>query len=149
MSATRAIGATFVLWTAATVLVAALVEPAAAGHGSVDYKNPKKIAEEKAREAEAAQGVQAAPPAAAQPATAHPMATPAGAVETVVVPGADRDYTFASAMYAQLADASKKAEDQIASGKDAKLNAVAKNIVESNRKQMAELDQWMAAHPPK
>jgi uncharacterized protein (DUF305 family) len=129
------------------LLVTSLAGPAAAGHGAVSYENPTKIAEKKRLEKEA-QEKGTAPPAQAAPAAAPPktapvpaVASPAGAWE------GNQDRAYAASARQHLAESSKQAEEQIAAGKDPQLSAIARRILEHNRKEMAEIDRWLAAHP--
>lgn len=143
----RAINGAASACAVSALLVTSLAGPAAAGHGAVSYENPTKIAEKKRREKEAQEQGTAAPaqaaPAAAPPKTAPApaVASPAGAWE------GNQDKAYAASARQHLVESSKLAEEQVAAGKDAQLSAIAKRIVENNRKEMAEIDKWIAAHP--
>jgi hypothetical protein len=136
---------TGVLCAASSMMVAILASPAAAGNGAVSYENQLKVEQKKAREREPDQ----AAPAAHAPASSAPVATPAGAATIAPAPmsGADRDHQFATTARRQLADSASAAEEQAAIGKDPQLSGIAKRVAESQRKQIAELDKWLAAHP--
>jgi uncharacterized protein (DUF305 family) len=140
-------GKTIGALAAVAVMASVLAEPAAAGHGSVSYENQLK-AEQKKKQAEQAEQEQnqAAPPV--RPASTAPaVATPAGAMP-VAGSEANRERAFAATTRQQLSDSVRAAEDEIANGTDPQLQAIARNVVESHRKQIAELDKWLAAHPP-
>jgi hypothetical protein len=134
-----------ILCAASSMLVAILVSPAAAGNGAVSYENQLKVEQKKAREREPDQ----AAPVVTAPAPSAPIATPAGAATISPAPlsGADRDHQFATTARRQLADSASAAEEQAAIGKDPGLSAIAKRVAESQRKEIAELDKWLAAHP--
>jgi hypothetical protein len=137
----RTLAVTRVL-VAAALLYASLCGPAAAGHGAVSYENPKKIAEQKQREEDAASGQPAVAPAPKAPAVVAPaVAAPAA------VPAGDRNQVYATTARRELSELAAIAEEQIANGTDAQLAALTKRHLESIRKQIAELDQWLAAHP--
>jgi hypothetical protein len=127
---------------ATAVFAAALAGPAAAGHGSVSYENPKKIADEKKREQDGASEKPAKAPAPAAPAATAPAATAPAAPQ-----GGDRDRVYATTARRELSELATISEEQIAYGKDAQLATLARRTLENVRKQMAELDQWLAAHP--
>jgi uncharacterized protein (DUF305 family) len=144
---TRAIKGAASACAVSALLVTALAAPAAAGHGAVSYENPTKIAEKKRREKEAQEQGTAPPPQAA-PAAAPPKTAPAPAVASPA--GAwegNQDKAYAASARQHLSDATKLAEEQIAAGKDPQLSAIARRIVENNKKEMAEIDRWLAAHP--
>lgn len=138
----RAAARAFGVCAASIVLAAALAEPVAAGHGAVSYENPMKAAERKKREKQAVTGQPATTTAPAAPATAAPATAASAAAR-----GVDRDHVFATTARRQLADVVEIAQDEIASGTDPQLEAAARRILETLRKEIAELDQWLAAHP--
>ncbi len=133
---------TFVALIAVAVLTAT---PALAGHGSVSYENQLK-AEQKEKRAQQAPSPPVVAPPSAPAATPAAAATPAGAV-TVPVRGVDGDHAFATTARRQLSEVAGLAEAQAAGGTDPKLKAIAKQIAENQRKDMAELDAWLSAHP--
>jgi hypothetical protein len=127
---------------ASALVFTALAGPAAAGHGAVSYENPKKIAEQKEREKNAGSVPPAAAPAPKAPAAAGPAAS-----APAVVPDGDRNQVYATTARRELSELAAIAEEQIANGTDAQLATLARKHLESMRKQIAELDQWLAAHP--
>jgi uncharacterized protein (DUF305 family) len=130
-------GATRILFVAATAALAtALALPAAAGHGAAKYENP--MAERDKRENRAAPG---SPSAVDAPATVPPEVVPAAPQS------GDRDQAFATATRQHLSEVVRLAEDQLANAKDPQLAATAKSIRETSRKQLADLDRWLATHP--
>jgi hypothetical protein len=141
-SARRRMPAATRVLVAAALVFTSLAGPAAAGHGAVSYENPKKIAEQKQREKEAASGQPAVAPAPKAPVVVAPAAAAPAAV-----PVGDRNQVYATTARRELSELAAIAEEQIANGTDAELAALAKRHLESIRKQIAELDQWLAAHP--
>lgn len=61
----------------------------------------------------------------------------------------DQDYDFAMMMRMHHANCVKMAEKQLDKGKDPDMRAAAKKIIESQTKEIAEFDKWLAAHPQK
>jgi uncharacterized protein (DUF305 family) len=61
----------------------------------------------------------------------------------------DQDYDFAMMMRMHHVKGVKMAEEQLEKGKDPDMRAAAKKIVEAQKKEIAEFDKWLAAHPPK
>ncbi|MDO8342223.1 MAG: DUF305 domain-containing protein [Cellvibrio sp.] len=61
----------------------------------------------------------------------------------------DQDYDFAMMMRMHHIQGVKMAQKEIDKGKDPDMRAAAKKIVEAQKKEIAEFDKWLAAHPPK
>lgn len=61
----------------------------------------------------------------------------------------DTDYDFAMMMRMHHEQGLKMAQNEIDNGKDATLRKLAKKIVATQQKEIAEFDRWMAKHPPK
>jgi uncharacterized protein (DUF305 family) len=61
----------------------------------------------------------------------------------------DTDYDFAMMMRMHHDQGLKMAQNEIDNGKDAALRKLAKKIVATQKKEIAEFDRWMAEHPPK
>ena len=122
----------------AAAMSAVLAAPAYAGHGAVEYENPLRSAQEKRREQQGATEPAAPAPVVAPPASAPPPAIPQDT---------DADHAFALTVRRQLADVAASAESQLAGGKDGKLRALAERALQNARKEIAEIDRWLAAHP--
>lgn len=58
----------------------------------------------------------------------------------------DTDRDFAAMMKVHHQGAIDMAQLELKSGKDAKMRAMAKRIIEAQKKEIKELDQWLAAH---
>jgi hypothetical protein len=121
------------------VLIAAFAQPAAAGNAAVSYENQIKVEQRKEREKQAASGQPAAAPAAVAP------ARPAAAAPAVAQ--GDRDHVFAATTRGRLSDVVEMADAEIANGTDPQLKAAATRMADALRKEIAELDKWLAAHP--
>lgn len=61
----------------------------------------------------------------------------------------DQDYDFAMMMRMHHVQGVKMAQKEIDQGKDPDMRAAAKKIVEAQKKEIAEFDKWLAAHPQK
>jgi uncharacterized protein (DUF305 family) len=61
----------------------------------------------------------------------------------------DQDYDFAMMMRMHHANGVKMAQKELDKGKDPVMRAAAKKIVESQTKEIAEFDKWLAEHPQK
>ncbi len=61
----------------------------------------------------------------------------------------DQDYDFAMMMRMHHIQGVKMAQKEIEKGKDPDMHAAANKIVEAQKKEIAEFDKWLAAHPPK
>lgn len=59
----------------------------------------------------------------------------------------DQDYDFAMMMRMHHEKGVKMAQEEIDKGKDPDMRAAAKEIVEAQKKEIAEFDKWLAAHP--
>lgn len=66
-------------------------------------------------------------------------------METMPMSG-DTDRDFATMMKVHHQGAIDMAQLELKSGKDAKMRAMAKRIVEAQQKEIKELDRWLAAH---
>lgn len=58
----------------------------------------------------------------------------------------DVDYDFAANMHHHHQMAVEMSEAEIKNGRDPKLQRMAKDIIAAQKKEIAELDEWMAAH---
>ncbi|HYC01569.1 MAG TPA: DUF305 domain-containing protein [Candidatus Limnocylindrales bacterium] len=117
---------------AAAVLAAAVAAPAGAGHGAASYENQLKAAEkDRARKSRPA----AAPAAPAAAQSAPPAAH------------ADADRAFAAALRRSLEEDVRLAQRAIDDGSDAKLQELARRVVEVRRREIAELEGWLSEHP--
>ncbi|MES2825062.1 MAG: DUF305 domain-containing protein [Pseudomonadota bacterium] len=61
----------------------------------------------------------------------------------------DTDYDFATMMRTHHEQGLRMAQNEIVNGKDATLRKLAKKIVATQKKELAEFDRWLAKHPPK
>lgn len=61
----------------------------------------------------------------------------------------NEDYDFAMMMRMHHEKGVKMAQKEIDKGKDPDMRAAAKEIVEAQKKEIAEFDKWLAAHPQK
>lgn len=61
----------------------------------------------------------------------------------------DQDYDFAMMMRMHHEKGVKMAQKEIDKGKDSDMRAVATKIVESQTKEIAQFDKWLAEHPQK
>ncbi len=61
----------------------------------------------------------------------------------------DTDYDFAMMMRMHHEQGRKMAQNEIDNGKDATLRKMAKKILATQKKEIAQFDRWMAEHPPK
>lgn len=61
----------------------------------------------------------------------------------------DTDYDFAMMMRMHHEQGRKMAQNEIDNGKDATLRKLAKKIVATQKKEIAQFDRWLAEHPPK
>lgn len=59
----------------------------------------------------------------------------------------DADYDFASMMRMHHENGVEMAEAELLHGKDATLKKMAKEIVDSQKKEIREFDQWLEKHP--
>ncbi len=58
----------------------------------------------------------------------------------------DTDYDFATMMRMHHQQGVNRAEVEIAHGKDEKMKAMARKMVASQKKEIAEFDQWLSEH---
>ena len=61
-------------------------------------------------------------------------------------PSGDTDHDFAMMMKMHHQSALDMAEVELKNGKDAKLRAMAKNIIASQKKEIKQFDEWLAKH---
>lgn len=61
----------------------------------------------------------------------------------------DQDYDFAIMMRMHHLQGVKMAQKEIDKGKDPDMRTAAKKIVDAQKKEIAEFDKWLAAHPQK
>lgn len=60
----------------------------------------------------------------------------------------DADHDFAMMMRSHHQKGIEMAQQELKSGKDAEMKAMAKKIVADQTKEIAKLDKWMAGHKP-
>jgi len=61
----------------------------------------------------------------------------------------DQDYDFAKMMLMHHEQGVKMAQKELDKGKDPEMRDAAKKIVEAQKKEIAEFEKWLAAHPRK
>lgn len=61
----------------------------------------------------------------------------------------DADYDFATMMKKHHEKGVKMAQDELDNGKDPEMRAAAKKILDNQKKEIAQFDRWIKAHPPK
>ena len=62
-------------------------------------------------------------------------------------PTGDIDHDFATLMRHHHQQGIRMAEYEVKHGKDAKMREMAQKIMESQKKEIAEFDEWLKAHP--